>query len=52
MNKEEKLRYELAKELTDLWYECKVRCEKIEEIAKKISKNNEIDIIDSESLFS
>ena len=42
MNTEEELRYELAKEITDLWYECKIRCEKIEEIAKKINKNKEI----------
>jgi len=39
LSKEEKLRYELAKEITELWYECKVRCEKIEKIAKKININ-------------
>ena len=42
MNNEEKLRLELAKEITDLWYECKTRCDKIEEIAQKINKNKEI----------
>ncbi len=44
MNIEEKLRDELAKEITDLWYECKIRCDKIEEIASKISRNKKLDI--------
>lgn len=43
MNNEEKLRLELAKEITDLWYECKTRCDKIEEIAKKINKTKGIE---------
>jgi hypothetical protein len=43
MENEENLRFELAKEITDLWYECKIRCDKIEKIAKKINKNKEND---------
>ena len=33
---EEEITFKLAKEMTELWLECKIRCEKIEEIAKKI----------------
>ena len=43
MDSEEKLRLDLAKEITDLWYECKTRCEKIENIVKKINKNKELE---------
>ena len=51
MVSEEKLRYELAKEITDLWYECKIRCEKIEQIAKKINKNKEMDFKEENCLL-
>ena len=50
MNNEEKLRYELAKEITDLWFECKIRCDKIEKIALKINKNKEINFENNEFL--
>ena len=52
MNHEEKLRLELAKEITDLWYECKTRCDKIEEIAKKINKTKGIDFQNDNILLS
>ena len=51
MSHEEKLRLELVKEITDLWYECKIRCDKIEEIVKKINKNKEIDITNDNLLL-
>lgn len=34
----EELNYLLAKELSDLWFECKIRCDKIEEIIKQINE--------------
>lgn len=51
MNIEEKLRFELAKEITDLWFECKIRCDKIEKIAKKINKNKKINLKDDDFLL-
>ena len=38
MDFDEEITYELAKEMAELSLECKVRCDKIEEIVKKKSK--------------
>jgi len=40
MKNDEELNYLLAKEFSDLWYECKIRCDKIEEIIKQIDETN------------
>ena len=40
----EELSYQLAKEMSDLWYECKIRCDRIEEIAKQIKDITEVDL--------
>ena len=36
MDFDEEINYELAKEMAELWLECKVRCDRIEEIVKQI----------------
>ena len=36
MDFDEEVTYELAKEMAELLLECKVRCDKIEEIVKQI----------------
>lgn len=36
MEYNEEINYELAKEMAELWLECKVRCDRIEEIIKQI----------------
>jgi len=38
MTYNEELTYELAKEMSELWLECKTRCDRIEEIAKHIKE--------------
>jgi hypothetical protein len=38
MQYDEELSYILAKEISNLWFECKIRCEKIEEIIKQINE--------------
>ena len=43
MKQEEELRYQLAKEISELWFECKVRCDRIEEIAKQIEETRELE---------
>jgi len=39
MKYEEELNYQLVTEITELWFECKIRCDKIEEIIKQIITN-------------
>jgi hypothetical protein len=43
MNYVEENRNQLAKEMAELWFECKVRCDRIEEIVKKINETEEIE---------
>ena len=43
MTHNEELSYQLAKEMSDLWYECKIRCDRIGEIAKQIKDSAELD---------
>ena len=38
MKYDEELNHLLAKEFSELWFECKIRCDKIEEIIKQINK--------------
>ena len=38
MKNDEELNYLLAKEFSDFWFECKIRCDKIEKIIKKIDE--------------
>ena len=33
---------QLAKEMAELWFECKVRCDRIGEIVEKINETREI----------
>ena len=40
---EEEITCQLAKEMTELWLECKSRCEKIEDIAKQIKELKNVD---------
>ena len=43
MKYNEEISYQLAKELAELWYECKIRCDRIEEISKQIRETEEIE---------
>jgi len=36
MRYEGELNIQLAKEMAELWFECKIKCERIEEIIKQI----------------
>jgi lysozyme family protein len=38
MTYNDELSCKLAKEMSELWYECKVRCDRIEEITKEIKE--------------
>ena len=41
MENNEELKLRLAKEISDLWFECKIRWDRIEEITKQIKEMNE-----------
>ena len=41
MGYNEELRLQLTKEISDLWFKCKIRCDRIEEISKHIKEMNE-----------